>query len=420
MDTLNDETTELDAFADKVQSDFPILSRQVHGHRLVYLDSAASSQRPAQVIDAMDTYYRTTHANVHRGAHTLGEEATAAYEGGRAKVAQFIGSPSSSEIVFTKNATEALNLVALAWGGQNLKANDRILLSTMEHHANIVPWFMIASRTGATVEWLPITDDGQIDMEAAERMIPGAKVLGCTAVSNVLGTITPIEDLCRLAKKHGVLSVVDASQSVPHLSTDVQQIGCDFLAFTGHKMCGPTGIGVLWGRQDLLESMPPFLGGGEMIKNVTFEGFEPNDVPWKFEAGTMPIAEVVGLAAAIDYLNNLGMDAIRAHEVGLVNYAFTSLSEAFGDKIRIFGPTNAQDRSGLISFELGDIHAHDIATILDAQGVAIRAGHHCAKPLMQTLDTAATARASFYLYNTSADVDVMIAALKHAAEIFGI
>ncbi|MFN8103807.1 MAG: SufS family cysteine desulfurase [Acidimicrobiia bacterium] len=402
----------------RVRSDFPILQRRIHDHELHYLDSAASSQRPAAVIDAMDDYYRRHHANIHRGAHTLGDEATQMYEDARAAVATFVNAHQPAEVVFTKNVTEALNLVAKSWGGANLRPGDRIVCTTMEHHANVVPWFQVAEQTGARVEWIPLTEDGRLDMAAAERLIAGAAVVACTATSNVLGTITPIAEVCRLARDAGALSVVDAAQLVPHLRADVRAIGCDVLGFTGHKVCGPTGIGVLWGRRDLLDSIPPFLGGGEMIADVTLDGFTPAPVPLKFEAGTMPIAEAVGLHAAIDYVEGIGFDAIRAHEVDLLGYAFDRLDSSFGDKITIFGPRDLDVRSGIVSFTLGDVHPHDIATILDQHGVAIRAGHHCAKPLMRHLGVVATARASLYLYTTRADVDALVEGLEHALSLF--
>lgn len=403
-----------------VRGDFPILQRRVNDRELHYLDSGASSQRPAAVIDAMDEYYRCHHANIHRGAHTLGDEATQMYEDARAKAASFLNAYERAEVVFTKNVTEALNLVARSWGDTNLGPGDRIVCSTMEHHANIVPWFQVAERTGAVVDWIPLTEDGRLDMAAAERLVDGAAVVACTATSNVLGTITPIADVCRLAREAGAVTVVDAAQLVPHLGADVREIGCDFLGFTGHKVCGPTGIGVLWGRRELLDAMPPFLGGGEMIADVTFDGFTPAPVPLKFEAGTMPIAEAVGLHAALDYVEGLGFDAIRAHEVGLLEYALDRLESSFGDKITVFGPRDLGVRSGIVSFTLGDVHPHDLATILDQHGVAIRAGHHCAKPLMAHLGVVATARASFYLYTTRADVDALIEGLEHALSLFEI
>ncbi|MCE7885224.1 MAG: aminotransferase class V-fold PLP-dependent enzyme [Actinobacteria bacterium ATB1] len=388
----------VDSFAESVRKDFPILGRRVREKPLVYLDSAASSQRPEAVIEAMDTYYRTYHSNIHRGAHTLGEEATAAYDGARAKVARFIGSPSVDQVVFTKNVTEALNLVAYAWGRGNLRQGDRILVSMMEHHANIVPWFIAAETTGAVVEWVPITDDGLLDLEALEVMLPGARVLACTAVSNVLGTVNPVGEICRMARHEGVLSVIDAAQFVPHMPTDVSSLGADFVGFTGHKMLGPTGVGALWGRPELLESMPPFLGGGEMIENVDLAGFTTARVPTKFEAWTMPIAEVVGLGAAVDYWDEIGMQRVREHDVAV----------------------DPQLRSGLVSFELGDVHPHDVSTILDQEGVAIRAGHHCAKPLHARYGVTASARASFQIYNTTAEIDCLIHALDVALELFGL
>ncbi len=407
------------AFA-RAREDFPILARRVHGHRLVYLDSAASSLTPAPVIEAMSDYYRCHHSNVHRGAHTLAEEATSLYEGARAKVAAFVGAADPHEVVFTKNATEALNVVAQAWGGANLGPGDRILVSTMEHHANIVPWFMVAARTGARVEWIPVTDEGELDLDALGRLAPGARVVAVTAASNVLGTITPVAEICRLAHEAGALAVVDAAQAAPHLPLDLAATGADAVAFSAHKMLGPTGLGVLWGRRALLEEMPPFLGGGSMIADVTLDGFTPAPVPAKFEAGTMPIAEAVGAGAAVDYLTALGRDAVRAHEVGLLEYALAALEDAFGDKIAILGPRDPQRRTGLVSFTLGDVHPHDISTIVDGHGVAIRAGHHCAKPLMARFDVVATARASVYVYNTRDDVDVLVEALQDAVRIFGL
>lgn len=413
-------TAAIDHLAMTVRKDFPILTREVHGKPLVYLDSGASSQRPEIVIDTMDHYYRTYHSNVHRGAHTLGEEATAAYEGARAKVARFIHSPSVEQVVFTKNVTEALNLVAYAWGTTNLREGDRILVSTMEHHANIVPWFMAAQRCGAVVEWIPVTPDGLLDLDALRKQLPGAKAVTCTAVSNVLGTLNPIQEVCALAREHDVLCVIDGAQYVPHHPADVSALGADFFGFTGHKMFGPTGIGVLWGRAELLEALPPFLGGGEMIENVTFDGFTAAAPPQRFEAGTMPIAEVIGLGAAIDYIETIGMDHVRRHDVAICSYTLTALQDTFGDKVHILGPLDATMRSGLISFELGGIHPHDLATILDQEGVAIRAGHHCAKPLHASLGITASARASFQIYNTTSDVDTFIHALDIAAELFGL
>lgn len=403
---------------DAVRADFPVLAREVHGKRLVYLDSGASSQKPAAVIDAMSDYYRTFHSNIHRGAHTLGDEATAAYDEARAKVARFVRAASPEEIVFTKNGTEALNLVARSWGDANLREGDRIVVSLMEHHANIVPWMMVAERTGALLDWIGLTDDGLLDMDDAARRIDGAKVVACTAVSNVLGTITPIAEICRMARDAGAVSVVDAAQLTPHLVTDVQAIGCDFLAVTGHKMLGPTGVGFLYGRRGLLDEMPPFLGGGEMIENVSTTGFTTAPVPLKFEAGTMPIAEVYGLGVAVDYLQRVGLDAVRAHEEHLLAYALDALDSTFGDTIRVWGPRDVASRSGLITFTLGDCHPHDLATILDSEGVAIRAGHHCAKPLHAALGVQATARASFYLYNGTDDVDTLVRALGVANSIF--
>ncbi len=402
-----------------VKADFPLLGRTVHGGRLVYLDSAATSQKPEPVLAAMDTYYRTINANVHRGAYEIAAAATDAMERARAKVAAFVGAPHPDEIVFTKNATEAVNLVARAWGGTNLGPGDAVVLTQMEHHANIVPWHILAAERGFEIRWIPLTDDGQLDLTDLDRLLDGARLLGVTAMSNVLGTLNPIRRLADAAHASGALILVDGSQYVPHLPTDVVEMGADFLAFTGHKMCGPTGVGCLWGRADLLESMPPFLGGGEMILDVRLDGFTPNVVPHRFEAGTPPIAEIVGLGAAVDYLSGLGMDAVREHEVSLTAYALRSLTERYGDDITIHGPCEPAARGGVLSFAFRDVHPHDISQVLDQHGVCVRAGHHCAKPLMRVLGVGATARASLYIYNDESDVDVLADALEHAGDIFG-
>jgi cysteine desulfurase/selenocysteine lyase len=402
-----------------LKKDFPILDRQVHdGQRLVYLDSAASSQKPRQVLDAMQEYYETTHANVHRGVYRIAEEATARFEAGRAAVARFIGATAPAEVIFTKNATEAINLVSYAWGRANLRPGDAVLLTQMEHHANIVPWHIAAEERGIELRWLPVGDDGQLDLTDLDRLVDGVKLVGVTAMSNVLGTLPPVRHIADVAHAAGALVLVDGSQYVPHLPTDVAELGCDFLAFTGHKMCGPTGIGVLWGRAELLDAMPPFLGGGEMIRDVREDGFVPNELPWKFEAGTPPIAEAVGLGAAVAYLEDLGMDAVRQHEVALTAYALRTLTERHGDDLRIFGPSEPSPRGGVVSFAYKDIHPHDVSQVLDQAGVCVRAGHHCAKPLMRVLGVAATARASLYVYNDEADVDALSEALTSAADLF--
>jgi len=408
--------TPLDVAA--IKKDFPILDRQVYGHRLVYLDSAASSQRPQAVLDAMDRYYEHTHANVHRGVYLIAEEATAAFEDARAKVARFLGAGSAAEVVFTKNVTEGLNLVAQSWGRANLRAGDTVLLTEMEHHANLVPWLMLKEALGIELRYLGVTDDGQLDLSRLDELVDGVKLVGLTAVSNVLGCINPVRQVADAAHAAGALVVVDGAQFTPHLATDVAAMDADFYGCTGHKMLGPTGIGVLWARPELLEAMPPFLGGGEMIRDVRLDGFEPNEVPWKFEAGTPPIAEAIGLGAAIDYLEGLGMDQVRAHERALTVYALETLKARFGDDITLHGPADPERRSGVLSFAFKGIHPHDLSQVLDQSGVCVRAGHHCAKPLMRRLRLSATARASWYVYNDEADVEALADALAEAAAFF--
>jgi cysteine desulfurase/selenocysteine lyase len=400
--------------------DFPLLSQEVHGRRITYLDSAASSQRPTAVLDAMREYDETTHANVHRGVYAIAEEATRRFEAARANVGRFIGAPEPSrEVVFTKNATEALNLVAHSWGRSHLERGDVVVLTEMEHHANIVPWHILAAERGIELRWLPVDDDGQLVLDDLDDTLDGAKVLSFTCMSNVLGTLNPVPELAARAHAAGALVVADACQWLPHLPTDVTALGVDLLAFSAHKMLGPTGIGVLWGREELLGSMPPFLGGGEMILDVRKDGFTPNEIPWRFEAGTPPITEAIGLGAAVDYLRAVGMENVRAHEIALTSYALAALRERFGDGIRIFGPPEAEDRGGVISFAFGDVHPHDVSQILDEYGVCVRAGHHCAKPLMRRLGVNATARASFALYNDEQDVDTLVDALDAAGRFFG-
>jgi cysteine desulfurase/selenocysteine lyase len=399
-----------------IKKDFPILERQVHGRRLVYLDSASSSQKPVSVIDAMTHYYETTHANVHRGVYTIAEEATALFEAARSALAGFIGA-APSEVVFTKNVTEAINLVAYSWGRSNLGPGDVVVLTEMEHHANIVPWLILKEERGIELRYLPLTHDGQLDLSDLTRTLDGAKLLGVSAVSNVLGTINPIADLAQAAHAAGALILVDGAQQAPHLPTDVASLDVDFFGCTSHKMLGPTGIGALWARPELLAAMPPFLGGGEMIRDVRLDGFTPNDVPWKFEAGTPPIAEAVGLSAAVEYLTALGMPNVRAHERSLTEYAMAALSERHPDLV-IYGPRDASQRGGVISFNYKDVHPHDLSQVLDEAGVCVRAGHHCAKPLMRCLGIGATARASFSVYNDEADVDVLVDALSAADRLF--
>ena len=402
----------------KIKADFPLLQQEIHGHPIVYLDSANTSQKPQRVLDRIQTYYETVNSNVHRGTYWIAEQATCQMEEARAKVARFIGAPSTREVIFTKNATEALNLVAYSWGRANLREGDPVLLTHMEHHANIVPWHMLAAERGIELRWIPLTDDGQLDLTDLDRLLDGVKLLGVTAMSNVLGTLNPVRRLTDAAHEAGAVAVVDASQYVPHLETDVVELGADFLAFTGHKMLGPTGVGVLYGREELLEAMPPFIGGGEMILNVTTEGFTTNELPWKFEAGTPPVAEIIGLGEAVDYLTDLGMDEIRAHEVSLTGYALRTLTERYGDGITIHGPSEPATRGGVISFMYRDLHPHDITQVLDQHAVCLRAGHHCAKPLMRVLGAPATSRASLYLYNDESDVDALADALAETDAIF--
>jgi len=407
----------LDAAA--LAKDFPLLGREVHGRRITYLDSAASSQRPTAVLDAMRAYDETTHANVHRGVYTIAEEATRRFEAARTAVGRFIGAPAPArEVIFTKNATEALNLVVHAWGRATLQPGDAVVLTEMEHHANIVPWQMLAAERGIELRWIGVDDDGRLVLDDLPALLDGAKALAVTCMSNVLGTINPVAELAEAAHAAGAVVVADACQSVPHLPTDVTALGADFVAFSAHKMCGPTGIGVLWGREEILETLPPFLGGGEMILDVRKDGFTPNELPWRFEAGTPPITEAVGLGAAVAYLEEVGMAAVRAHDVALTRYAMDALAERFGDRLTIFGPRDPEARGGVLSFALGDVHPHDISQILDEYGVCVRAGHHCAKPLMRRLGVPATARASFALYNDEDNVDTLVDALDAAGRFF--
>ena len=372
----------------------------------------------------MNQYYETINANVHRGSYEIAVKATDALEGARAKVAGFINARATNEVVFTKNATEAMNLLARSWGAANLDAGDAVVITEMEHHANIVPWHMLVEEKGIDLRWIPVGEDGHLDLRDLDTLLDGAKLLSVTAMSNVLGTLNDIPRLAAAAHAAGALIAVDASQYVPHCPTDVQAMDADFLVFTGHKMLGPMGIGVLWARAELLEAMPPFLGGGEMILNVTKEGFTTTEIPWKFEAGTPMVAEAVGLGAAVDYLTALGMDNVRRHEIELTAYALRTLQERYGDRIRIHGPTDPTERGGVLSFVYGDpdarVHPHDIAQVLDQAGVCVRAGHHCAKPLLQTMAVPATSRASIYLYNDESDIDALADALADASDIFAL
>jgi cysteine desulfurase/selenocysteine lyase len=400
---------------DEVRNDFPIFERTVKGKPLVYLDSAATSQKPIRVIDATNRFYRTYNANVHRGIYVISEEATAEYETARDKVASFLHAPARESIIFTRNATESINLVANSWGRTNLRPGDEILLTYMEHHSNLIPWQLISQQTGAKLRFIPLTADGRLELAKLSGLLTErTRLVAATHASNVLGTINPIPELVNRAHAVGAIVLVDAAQSVPHLPVDVQAMDCDFLAFSGHKMLGPTGIGVLYGKVALLDSMPPFMGGGEMINEVQLEFSTYRELPGKFEAGTPNVAGAIGLGAAIDYLNHIGLDNVRQHEVELTTYALEAMKGL--NDIEIYGPV--PDRGGVIAFNLKGIHAHDVATILDEDAIAIRAGHHCTQPLMRWLDVAATARVSFYLYNTKEDVDRFVRSLKTVKEIF--
>ena len=403
---------------DRVRESFPALSREVHGRPVAYLDSGASSQRVLASIQAVDRYERRHHSNVHRGSHTLSAEATAAYEGARATVADHLGAADRREVVFVRNATEAINLVAHAWGDANLGPGDRIVLTEMEHHSNIVPWQLLAERTGAEVDWVPVTDDGLLDLDAYGALLErGPKLVAVAHVSNVLGTENPLAEISRLAHEAGALVLADGAQAAPKLALDLGALGVDFYAITGHKAYAPTGIGALWARLELLREMPPFLGGGSMIRKVTKERTTWADPPARFEAGTPAIAQAIGLAAAFRWLDGLGIEAATAHEREIAAYALERLAEVPG--LRVFGPTPSPDRLGPVSFELEGIHAHDVAEILDRHGVAVRAGHHCAQPLMDRFGIAATARASFGVYTTAEEIDRLAEGLLDARRVFG-
>ncbi len=384
---------------------------------MVYLDSTATAQKPAVVIEAMDAFYRKSNANIHRGVHTLAEEATALYEEAREKVAKFINAPSAKQIIYTRNTTESINLVAYAWGRANLKAGDLVILTEMEHHSNLVPWHILKAERGIRLEFIPVTEDGLLDLDAYRALLDQSpKLVSFTHMSNVLGTINPAAEIIRLAHEAGALTLVDGAQSVPHFAVDVQALDADFLAFSAHKMVGPTGIGALYGKTKLLEEMPPFLGGGDMIKTVHLREFVPNSLPHKFEAGTPAIAEAVGFGAAVDYLTSVGMEAIAAHEHEITEYALERLEEVPG--VKLFGPS-AQHKGGVASFTFDGVHPHDVAQILDRDGVAVRAGHHCAQPLHEKFGITATSRASFYLYNTKEEVDKLVEGIYKVKEIFG-
>ncbi len=403
---------------DRIRKDFPILEREIHGQPLCYLDSAATTQKPVQVLEAMDEYYRNSNANVHRGAYTIAEEATALYEGAREKLARFINA-EPAEITFCRGTTSGINTVAYGWGLYRLGEGDSILLTGMEHHANVVPWQLLTRHTGAKLRYLPLTEDYQVDLtDLSEYLDETTKIVGISGMSNVLGTIGPVREIVAAAHRVGAIVVVDGAQLVPHAPVDVKELGADFLAFGAHKMLGPTGIGVLWGRAELLEEMEPAEGGGEMISDVHLHESKWAPVPHKFEAGTPPIAEAIGFGAAVDYLAEIGMEEVRRHEIEITSYALELLGAI--PELRIYGPADPAVRGGTISFTLADIHPHDLATILDEQGVAVRAGHHCAKPLMRILGVPATARASFYVYNSLEDADRLVSALERARSVFGV
>jgi cysteine desulfurase/selenocysteine lyase len=401
-----------------VRKDFPILQREIRpGVPLVYLDSTATAQKPVVVIDAMDQFYKHSNANIHRGVHALAEEATALYEQAREKIAEFINSPSDKQIIYTRNTTESINLVAYTWARANLKSGDLVILTEMEHHSNLVPWQMLSTEKGIRLEFISVTGDGLLDLDSYRRLLAQSpKLVAFTHMSNVLGTITPAKEMIRLAHDAGAITMLDGAQSVPHLGVDVQSLDVDFLAFSAHKMVGPTGIGALYGKENLLETMPPFLGGGDMIKEVKLRSFRPNDIPYKFEAGTSAIAEAVGFGAAIDYLTQLGMENISAHEHEITEYALERLIEIPG--LKLMGP-DADQKGGVAAFTLDQIHPHDVAQILDSDGIAVRAGHHCAQPLHEKFGIPASTRASFYLYSTKDEVDQLVDGIYKVKKYFG-
>lgn len=400
-----------------IRRQFPILNQEVNGKPLVYLDSSATSQKPIQVIETMEKYYKEINSNVHRGVHTLGTRATDAYEGAREKVRKFINAKSTQEVIFTRGTTTALNTVAASYAAENLSAGDEIVITYMEHHSNIIPWQQVARRTGATLKYIPLQEDGTISLDDVRATITAnTRVVSVMQVSNVLGVINPVKEIAQIAHENGAIMVVDGAQSAPHMKIDVQDLDCDFLAFSGHKMCAPTGIGVLYGKKHLLEKMEPIEFGGEMIDFVHLQESTWKELPWKFEAGTPIIAGAIGLGAAIDFLNEIGLDNIAEHEHKLAEYALDKMSSVPG--MTIYGPLDASKRAGLVTFNISDVHPHDVATVLDAEGIAVRAGHHCAQPLMKWLKASATARASFYLYNTEDDIDKLVEGLVKTKEYF--
>jgi len=409
---------------EKIREDFPILKRQLSGGKpLVYLDNAATTQKPLAVINAIQDYYMNYNSNIHRAVHQLAEEATLEFEKTREKVAEFINARSTEEIIFTRNATEAINLVAYSWGRANVKQDDSLVITELEHHSNIVPWQILASEKNAELKYVGTDDNGYLRLQEYINYLQGdnrekAKLVSISHMSNVLGTIVPIKEIIRISHESGTPVLVDGAQSVPHMPVDVQDMDCDFMAFSAHKMLGPTGVGILYVKEEILEKMPPFIGGGDMIKEVHKYETRYNDLPYKFEGGTPNIADVIGFAAAIDYLNDIGMDKVRDHEIELTAYALDKVTRVKG--VTLYGPHNTKDRGGVISFNIGDIHPHDLATILNDHGVAIRSGHHCAQVLMERLDVAATSRASFYIYNTKEEIDVFVNALEEARRLFKI
>jgi cysteine desulfurase/selenocysteine lyase len=404
--------------ADRIRQDFPILGREVRpGVKVIYLDSTATSQKPEAVIEAMNSFYRRSNANIHRGVHTLAEEATAMYEQARVKIAKFINAASAHEIIYTRNTTESINLVSYTWARAFLRSGDMVILTEMEHHSNLVPWHILAAERGIRLEFIPVTEDGLLDLDVYRSLLmQGPKLVAFTHMSNVLGTITPAQEIIRLAHEAGAVTLLDGAQSVPHLKVDVQALDVDFLAFSAHKMCGPTGIGGLYGKTKLLEAMPPFLGGGDMIKEVHLRSFRPNTIPHKFEAGTPAIAESVGFGVAVDYLSGIGMEQISGHEHEIIEYALERLEEVPG--LHVFGPS-ADKKGGVASFTFEGIHPHDMAQILDRDGIAVRAGHHCAQPLHEKFGIPATTRASFYLYSTKSEVDALIEGIYKVKKVFG-
>lgn len=409
-----------------LKKDFPGLSREVNGQTITFLDSGASSQTPTQVLDVMDHVYNDHYANVHRGVYTTAQEVSNEFEASRKKIAKFINASSDKEVIFTRNATESINLVARSWGDVNIKSGDVIVLTHLEHHSNVVPWQQLAERTGAQIKWLALDSETRLDLSNADEMLKGAKVFAFTAASNVTGTVTDVKKLCAMAKVVGAISVVDACQYVPHLKTDVQDWDADFIAFSSHKMLGPSGIGVLYGREELFNKMPPFLGGGSMIEDVTLDGFTPAPLPEKFEAGTPAIVEAIGTAAAIDYLSNIGFEELLKHETKLVDYALDMFKNRFAGQVTLHGPKTSENRLAVFSFTIKDVHPHDVSQVLDESGVCVRAGHHCAKPLMRVLvdgdvtGIGATSRASMYLYNTTADIDALGDAIEKCIKFFAI